>query len=478
MKEKVLGCDVSKDYIILHDGNQAYKLTLENFKSIQRLVNNSIVVIEQTGAYGLRWGQVLEDLGAKVYIADGKDFKNFKLYQAVRKKDDYTDAYYLRLFFLERSKRVWRFNKELAHLRALIRQHMRNEKDITKHANRLSQYLAVIFPTKNYCDLDRKKFLKALDEIEQELKLNPHALSGLALMELNKLKLVLDWHNKLEAEITSIARNHKDYEILKSFHGLNDILIATLIAYYWDIERFKDVDSFIGYMVMGANPEVSGTSLNRMKTDKARAEIKGKFFMLFLQSHKDNSPYKPLIDLLRSRLGGGNNQKKRYIKFLTDLLELVYYALKYRLSFSQAVAWKVKELNREKARLKSQLERAREQGNQEKASLLGWEYENITLNKQAWELVLSKVGRCEDIPDKSSEGAKSNSLALDGGLAGHLPYSFTCLELNQSLEQSQSKEPSQEVSQSQKPNQEISQSLEYALSGGGGKRKKRRRLES
>jgi transposase len=106
MKERVLGCDVSKDYIILHDGSQAYKFSLENFKSLQKLVNNSIVDIEQTGAYGLRWGQVLEDLGAKVY-------------------------------------------------RALIRQHMRNEKDITKHANRLSQYLAVIFPTKNYCDLDR-----------------------------------------------------------------------------------------------------------------------------------------------------------------------------------------------------------------------------------------------------------------------------------------------------------------------------------
>jgi len=56
MQERVLGCDVSKDYIILHDGSQAYKLSLENFKSIQKLVNNSIVVIEQTGAYGLRWG--------------------------------------------------------------------------------------------------------------------------------------------------------------------------------------------------------------------------------------------------------------------------------------------------------------------------------------------------------------------------------------------------------------------------------------
>jgi hypothetical protein len=246
-----------------------------------------------------------------------------------------------------------------------------------------------------------------------------------------------------------------------------------------------------------------------MKTDKARAEVKGKFFMLFLQSHKDNSPYKPLIDLLRSRLGGGNNQKKRYIKFLTDLLELVYYALKYRLSFDQAVAWKVKELEREKARLRSQLERAREQGNQEKASLLGWEHENITLNKQAWELVLSKVGRCQDIPDKSSEGAKSDGLALDGGLAGHLPYSFTCLKPSLSLEQSQtlsqepsqskepnqSKQPSQSLEPSQEPNkepnqsleprqtlsqepsQEIGQGLEYALAGGG-KRKKRRRLES
>ncbi|MFZ8863771.1 MAG: hypothetical protein ACO2PP_25130, partial [Thermocrinis sp.] len=132
-----------------------------------------------------------------------------------------------------------------------------------------------------------------------------------------------------------------------------------------------------------------------------------------------------------------------------------------------------------------QLEKAREQGNQEKASLLGWEHENITLNKQAWELVLSKVGRCQDIPDKSS-----------GSLAGHLPYSSTCLEPTQSLEQSQSKKPNQSKEPNQEPNkepnqsfepsqtlnqepsQEIGQGLEYALAGGGGKAKKKRRLES
>jgi hypothetical protein len=102
-------------------------------------------------------------------------------------------------------------------------------------------------------------------------------------------------------------------------------------------------------------------------------------------------------------------------------------------------------------------------------------------------LVLSKVGRCEDIPDKSPEGAKSDGLALDGGLAGHLPYSSTCLEPSQSLEQNQSQEPSKEINQSLEPSQTLSQEpsqsleqnqgLEYALAGGG-KRKKRRRLES
>jgi len=84
--------------------------------------------------------------------------------------------------------------------------------------------------------------------------------------------------------------------------------------------------------------------------------------------------------------------------------------------------------------------------------------------------IISYSTRCEDILDKSSEGAKSNGLALDGGLAGHLPYSSTCLEPSQSLEQSQTL--------NQEPSQEPSQCLEYALAGDGGKRKKRRRLES
>jgi transposase len=75
MKEKVLGCDVSKDYIILHDSSQAYKLSLENFKSLQKLVNNSIVVMEQTGAYGLRWGKSWKTWGQRSILQMAKTLR-------------------------------------------------------------------------------------------------------------------------------------------------------------------------------------------------------------------------------------------------------------------------------------------------------------------------------------------------------------------------------------------------------------------
>jgi hypothetical protein len=96
-----------------------------------------------------------------------------------------------------------------------------------------------------------------------------------------------------------------------------------------------------------------------------------------------------------------------------------------------------------------------------KVNLLGWEHENITLNKQAWALVLSKVGGCEDIPDKSSEGAKSDGLALDGGLAGHLPCSSTCLKPSQSLEQSQSQKQAKAKNQTKARNQAQNQAKRY-----------------
>ena len=97
-KTKIIGADVSKDFIILHDGRQAYRITDNNLSSAKGIVENAIVVLEQTGAYGIRWAYILSDLGAEVWIADGREFKAFR-HGHTRKKDDYLDAFYLRRFY-------------------------------------------------------------------------------------------------------------------------------------------------------------------------------------------------------------------------------------------------------------------------------------------------------------------------------------------------------------------------------------------
>jgi len=213
-KRPVIGCDVAKDYCIIHDGRQGFRLDLHNLDLFKDKLQSAIVVLEQTGAYGVRWVQIFENLGAEVYIADGKEFNHYRKGYSSR-KDDYTDAYFLRRFFLNPRKRKHcrRFHPQTVNLRALIRQHIRNTFS--------------------------------------------HALTSLALGELKKLEVAYRLQQELEEEISAVAQNHPDYPILKTFPYFGDITIATLIAFSWDISQFPDKDAYIGYVLMGAFSELS-----------------------------------------------------------------------------------------------------------------------------------------------------------------------------------------------------------------------------
>ncbi len=407
---KVIGCDVAKTFVILHDGKNHYHIDDTNFDLAKEIVKDSVVVLEQTGAYGIRWAYIFSDLGAKVFIADGKEFKAFRHGQT-RKKNDWIDAYYLRQFFLKKSKRKYckPFNPTMHSLRALIRQHIRNDKDITRHMNRLMQYTAVIMPYEEYYKLPKHKFIKKLSEIEEKLKNSPHALSSLALSELKKLKASLEEQQRLEEEIKSIAQNHPDYPILKTFPSFGDILIATLIAYYWDVKNFPDVDAFIGYVLMGANFQQSGKTVWEIKTDKARTEVKGKFFNLFRGAHiKDRKgythPYYPLTENVKTLAGGGHNLKKRYIKFLSRILELVYYALKYRKTYKEILEFKLYELKKNLNRLKSYPELDK---------IKAYELHRLVENLETYESMYKLASECQDISDSQKREAKREAERQD-----------------------------------------------------------------
>ncbi len=341
---RIIGVDIGAKYIIAHDGDKAVEISTP-LEAQAYIRPNDIVVLEQTGAYGIRWAEVFSILGAKVYIADGRDFKNYRLAHS-RKKDDSLDAFYLRKYYQEKPNKCRPYNPQQTHIRALIRQHIRNQKDITKHTNRLKQYLAMIYPTEENHLKHRQTLYNHLDQLITRLKQTPHALSPLAISEAKKLQICLTQAKQLEEEITSIARNHPDYEILKTF-PLGDIQIATLLAYSWDINNFPDKEGYIAYVLMGANLEQSGTSIYKVKTDKARTEIKGIYYMLFMKAHQKTHPLHPLARLSRELINTKHNYKKRYIKFLSRFLELTYYARRDRTDYITTLKNKLHRLQAE-----------------------------------------------------------------------------------------------------------------------------------
>ncbi|WP_457679211.1 IS110 family transposase [Thermovibrio sp.] len=357
---KILGCDVSKNFLVFYDGTQyvVYVDNVKAFKNTKKLPNNAllitdlrklikegdIVILEQTGSYGVRYAKKMGSLGAKVLIADGKAFKRFRGQKATA-KNDFIDAKYLRKMALyepeEDDEEDWRkyiyeFHYDRYRLRTLVRHKIRSEKDLTRFTNRLRQLLADIFHEKAYYDYNRKKLLNRLEEVEKELLQTPDALTVAALTEIEKIKATLKATELVEKEIESIVLNHPDYGILKTF-PLGLMSIASLIAYYWDIDLFHSKDSFISYVLMGTKREQSGTSVNSNRTDKTRTEVKAFLYMIYLQTFRKNSLLYPLAQWVKRNYTGGHQNKKRFIKFAHKLLELVYYALKYRLTFPEVI---------------------------------------------------------------------------------------------------------------------------------------------
>ncbi len=339
---KVIGVDVSKNFIIAFDGKSHWRITLKDLHIVERITDeHTTIVMEQTGAYGIKFAQLFTKHGATVYFADGKQFKRFRMGRKT-KKSDYIDAEYLREFYLKNPKYCYPYDMKKHHLRAIVRQHIRNTKDTTKHANRLKQYLAIVFPEKDYYEMKATTLYKHLDRIEEELKTCLHHYRDLTLLELQKFKHTYKARLYTEQELRNFAQNSKDWKTLKTFPNVGEITASTLIAYYQDISKFPNIDAFVGYMLSGVNYEQSG-QMERHKPDRARTEVKAILFNLYNQSRKKKAVFRPLTDLvhqLRSdKTKHGHNA--RVIKFIDFFLRILWYALKNKTDFETALRMRI-----------------------------------------------------------------------------------------------------------------------------------------
>jgi len=364
---KVIGADVGKDFIVLYDGELFHvfypdgksrkKVKVPKNAKVKLLNNlselideNSVVVLEQTGTYGIRFAKLAEKAGATVLIADGKALNRFRGH--VDQKTDYHDAKALRMmYFSQRRKNIHPFHIQRFQLRTIVRHYQRLNKELTRSVNRLKQQLVHLFPEKDYHNLQRYSLFKRLNQIKEELLKSPESLALIAISEIENIQHINKHLEIISKELESIVKNHKDYEILKSF-GFGIIQMAVLIAYYWDISLFQNADDFVAYCLMGVRREQSGISVNHTKTDKSRSEIKGIFYLYFLRAHRTGFPLKPLTEYLQLK---EKSYKKRFIKFLDRVFRLVFVGLKERKTLEEVIERKITEQKHQLERLEQKI---------------------------------------------------------------------------------------------------------------------------
>ncbi|RTZ61093.1 MAG: hypothetical protein DSZ31_00840 [Gammaproteobacteria bacterium] len=376
-KRTYWGVDVANGFIILNNGNPCVfylfvdaptkkpalpsnklrackkKTKVVQIKDLSEIIKpNDVVILEQTGNYGIRYAQIFSQLGATVMLADSKMFAFFRRGRNIHKNDK-VDAYLLRQMFFDVEFRdyIYKFIPQKHYLRQLIKSTQKLEKERTRLINRTKNFLAVTLPYENYHHLAPQQFIKKIPEIRQKVSQIPHPYTETILISLD----ILENYERLlkiqEKEIESIVKNHPDYEILSTIKGFGTKTIATLIAYYWDIKRFKSVTQFKGYLLKGTIREQSGTTIDKRKNIKSRPEVKKMLYILWKNTarRKDN-PLKHIV-----RLSYDINKKKAWLKFADKLLEIIFYMLKYRLTFEEAIKYTLNNKAKELQNLLNQL---------------------------------------------------------------------------------------------------------------------------
>ena len=363
MERRIIGVDVSKDYIITYDGKEFKRFDLHQIGDFVSFVNpGDVVVMEQTGNYSLPWlFNLLSKKTVEVYIAHTTALRRFRDLKGVS-KNDAMDSLLLREMFISGNREAFqKFDIDRFWLRFYFFNYRRAVKDFSITVNRLRNFLMLYRP-----DLANfKTSKKGLEELKKhfEKRRRVDYVAGYIYRLAEKLLLTLEDRKNFEGEVHKRVVLHKDYEILRSFPHFSDLIIAGLVATYWDIERFKSsrtktirggkvvsvkvkaVDKFRAYLIGSTKRWQSGKMDKQKKTQK-RPYILGLLYTVYIQAGKKSSPLYPLWHYVRERyhlLSG----YQRYYKFLGYLLGLVYLSVKNRWTFKEVIEHKVKSLDGE-----------------------------------------------------------------------------------------------------------------------------------
>ena len=288
------------------------------------------IFYEQSGIYSLKL-DILNSNSIIKYTINGKEFRGLRL-ASNKGKNDLNDVKIIAkavsdLLLYNENEYLTKFHKPLPYeckrLRRLLKFYEQLIRQTQKIKNKINNYYWLLLGKNKKIDYisksTKEKILKLL-EIEDEI-------NGIYGDETKFLLEIYDYYfnkaNEIKLEIEEIIKNHPDYQKLKKvFEG--KLLIAHLIATYWDINRFNSIKQFKAlFKFHFVKVLKSGKTQKIEKTIKVK-NIKRYFYLLLLhtknpQIRKLWNYYKKIRKLSRA---------KAFTKFSYVLVSMLYKYLK------------------------------------------------------------------------------------------------------------------------------------------------------
>ena len=250
----------------------------------------------------------------------------------------------------ERPKIVVPIPPEAQRMRMEIHERERWDKEIARYLNRVEKDLAVIGIRER---LNRgrnlKRFLKALREkIEENIReqdgetwYNGWRLGEIQKAALEELRFLLSdpWldhvellqerKKDLEKRVIQKARGHKYYPSLVDIKGVGDWTAAVLIAWIWDVRRFRSPSGLKHYLkILGKRYDASGGSKRRKKNGPRIPIIKKTLYMIMLAPRDER--LQAILDFYRrhgTRNIFGHPRNPRWVA-IGKWLERMFYVWK------------------------------------------------------------------------------------------------------------------------------------------------------
>ena len=197
---KVIGVDVSKDYIIAYDGKEFKRFDLSQIEDFVSFVNpGDVVVMEQTGNYSLPWlFNLLSKKTVDVYIAHTTALRRFRDLKGFS-KNDAMDSLLLREMFITGNKEAFqKFDINRFWLRFYFFNYRRAVKDFSITVNRLRNFLMLYRPELANFKTSKKGLEELKKKFEKRRKVD--YVAGYVYRLVEKLLLTLEDRKNFEKE--------------------------------------------------------------------------------------------------------------------------------------------------------------------------------------------------------------------------------------------------------------------------------------